>query len=218
MIEVVVVDDEPLIRAGLQQILDSTEDIKTTGAVPVTEAVVTICEQEPQVVLLDCCTTDAPTIGAGLAHMPSPPAVCVLSRYADEEYAALALASGASGYVLKDTDPLRFAPLVRFLAQGWTMMSADVTRTVVAGFLDGAGQRPDTSRTERLTPREKTVLVLMSAGLSNADIARRLHLAHGTVKDHVSTVLTKLEVTGRVQAALRAERAGLLTAEYDHQA
>ncbi|WCD89133.1 Transcriptional regulatory protein LiaR [Streptomyces xanthophaeus] len=213
MIEVVVVDDEPLIRAGLRQVLDATEDIRTTGAVPVAEAVVTIGEQEPQVVLLDCCTSDAPAIGAGLARMPAPPAVCVLSRYADEEYAALALASGACGYVLKDTDPLRFAPLVRFLAHGWTMMSADVSRTVVAGFLDGTGHRRGASRTARLTPREETVLVLIAAGLSNADIARRLHLAHGTVKDHVSTVLAKLEVTGRVQAALCAERAGLLTGD-----
>ncbi|MER6314233.1 response regulator transcription factor [Streptomyces sp. NPDC001581] len=210
MIDVVVVDDEPLIRAGLRQVLDAADDIKTAAAVPVEEAVAAIGETQPQVVLLDCCTTDAPLVSTGLGRLTVVPAVCVLSRSADPRYAALALASGAAGYVLKSTDPGRLPPLVRFLADGWTMMSAEVSHAVVTGFLDHARREPDAALISRLTRREHDVLVLLAGGLSNADIARRLHLGHGTVKDHVSTILAKLEVTGRIQAALHAERAGLL--------
>ncbi|WP_327302201.1 response regulator transcription factor [Streptomyces sp. NBC_01298] len=205
-----VIDDEPLIRAGLKHVFDTVPDITTTGAVPVSDAAAALAEQEAHVVFLDCCPEDAPAVSAALDRFPVRPAVCVLSRYKGGDLAAFALGSGARGYVRKDTDPDRFPPLVRFLAQGWTMLSSETSHLVVDGFLHHTARALEPDHTTRLTPRERTVLVLMAAGLSNTDIGMRLHLAPSTVKDHVSVIFTKLEVTGRVQAALCADRAGLL--------
>ncbi|MGW7412715.1 response regulator transcription factor [Streptomyces sp. NPDC054863] len=210
MIEVVVVDDEPLVRTGLGHVLAVADDIKATALLPVREAAERLTEYQPQVVFLDCCPEETPALQHALDRMPVRPAVCVLSRKPDEDLAAFALGHGARGYVLKTIAPDRYAPLARFIAGGWTMISAEISRTFIGEFLAHTARRTDTELVERLTARERAVLVLMAAGLSNAEIGRRLHLAHGTVKDHVGTVLSKLEATGRVQAALRAERAGLL--------
>jgi DNA-binding NarL/FixJ family response regulator len=135
----------------------------------------------------------------------------MLTTFDMDEYVETALRSGAAGFLLKDTDPEELPFLVRALAEGGTVLSSKVTRTVVDGFL-GAGSQEAAARTlDRLTERERHVLLLVAEGLSNGDIATRMHLSTGTVKDHVSAILTKLEVGGRVQAALLAQRAGLLT-------
>ncbi|MET9596245.1 response regulator transcription factor [Streptomyces sp. NPDC006459] len=207
MIRVVVVDDEPLIRAGLRGSLRDTPDLDVAAAVPVREAVEAITDAGPRVVLLDACTEDAGRLATGIGSMPQPPSVCVLSRSADKEHIALALAAGASGYVMKDTPPEVLVPLVRFLAAGWTMLSTDASRPVIRHFLadhDRGSVRP---RLDGLSPREREVLALLAAGLSNTAIAARLHLGVGTVKDHVSSILGKLDVDSRLQAALLADRA-----------
>ncbi|WP_343241038.1 MULTISPECIES: response regulator transcription factor [unclassified Streptomyces] len=205
-----IVDNEPLIRAGLEHILDAADDIDVVACSPVGQAVETIQEQRPRVVLLDSCTSDADTLSTGIGRMTNPPAVCVLSASSNEEFVATALASGAAGYIPKDTAPERLVPLVRSLAQGWTMMSSPVSHAVVTRFLADITRTSATSGIGRLTTRERDVLVLLAAGLSNAAIGGRLHLSLGTVKDHVRSLLSKLGVERRVQAALQAERAGLL--------
>jgi DNA-binding NarL/FixJ family response regulator len=134
-----------------------------------------------------------------------------------DEYVATALRSGAAGFLLKDTDPEGLPFLVRTLADGGTVLSSKVTRTVVDGYLTAGSQEPAARSLDRLTDRERAVLVLIAEGLSNTDIATRMHLSTGTVKDHVSAILTKLEVGGRVQAALLAERAGLLKPPRDEE-
>ncbi|GAA3378889.1 response regulator transcription factor [Streptomyces sannanensis] len=212
MIRVLVVDDEALIRTGFQHILDTADDIEVVATVPGSQAVGTAQQSGPDVVLLDIRMPDVDglTVLAELRRLPHPPVVAMLTTFDMDEYVEAALRSGAAGFLLKDTDPEELPFLVRALADGGTVLSSKVTRTVVDGYLDAGPQEPAARGLDRLTDRERAVLVLIAEGLSNADIAARMHLSTGTVKDHVSAILTKLEVGGRVQAALLAERAGLL--------
>ncbi|MFH8775860.1 response regulator [Streptomyces sp. NPDC017958] len=218
MIRVLVVDDEALIRTGFTHILNTTNDIEVVAAVPGGEAIRTVRELQPDVVLLDIRMPDVDglTILAELGRMPQAPVVAMLTTFDADEYVATALRSGAAGFLLKDTDPEELPRLVRTLAEGGTVLSSQVTRRIVDGYLDHGGREPAAVRLAgRLTERERAVLVLMAEGLANTDIGERLHLSTGTVKGHVTNVLGKLEVSSRVQAVLIAERAGLLTAERD---
>ncbi|MFD7631638.1 response regulator [Streptomyces sp. NPDC059851] len=215
MIRVLVVDDEALIRTGFQHILDAADGIEVVGAVSGGQALPAVRETAPDLVLLDIRMPDVDglTVLAELRRLPAPPVVAILTTFDMDAYVETALRSGAAGFLLKDTDPEELPFLVRSLAEGGTVLSSKVTRTVVDGFLTAGAQAPEARLLERLTARERDVLVLIGEGLSNADIAKRMHLSTGTVKDHVSAILTKLEVGGRVQAALLAQRAGLLGTE-----
>ncbi|CAM5243825.1 putative protein OS=Streptomyces aurantiogriseus OX=66870 GN=GCM10010251_49600 PE=4 SV=1 [Streptomyces aurantiogriseus] len=219
VIRVMVVDDEALIRTGLQHILEATDGIEVVAAVPGGQAVRTAQEKRPDVVLLDIRMPDVDglTVLASLRRLPHPPVVAMLTTFGMDEYVATALRSGAAGFLLKDTDPEQLPSLVRALADGSTVLSSKVTRTVVDGYLN-AGLQEDAARSlDRLTDRERAVLTSIAEGLSNTDIAARMHLSTGTIKDHVSAILTKLEVGSRVQAALLAERAGLLKPPRDQK-
>jgi DNA-binding NarL/FixJ family response regulator len=212
MIRVLVVDDEAMIRTGFRHILNAADDIEVVAAVSGGQAVRTAREARPDVVLLDIRMPDVDglTVLAELRRMPEPPVVAMLTTFDMDEYVAAALRSGASGFLLKDTDPEQLPYLIRSLADGGVVLSAKVTRTVVGGYLDADPRNPAALGISRLTDRERTVLVLVAEGLSNTGIAERMHLSSATVKDHVSAVLAKLEVGSRVQAALLADRAGLL--------
>ncbi|MEU6141848.1 response regulator transcription factor [Streptomyces sp. NPDC047081] len=212
MIRVLVVDDEAMIRTGFRHILDAADDIQVVAAVHGGQAVRTAREARPDVVLLDIRMPDVDglTVLAELRRMTEPPVVAMLTTFDMDEYVAAALRSGAAGFLLKDTDPEQLPYLIRSLADGGVVLSAKVTRTVVDGYLDAGPHNPAALAVDGLTDRERDVLVLVAEGLSNSGIAARMHLSSATVKDHVSAILTKLEVGGRVQAALLAERAGLL--------
>ncbi|KUN56041.1 two-component system response regulator [Streptomyces canus] len=212
MIRVVVVDDEALIRTGFQHILNTADDIEVVAAVQGGQAVGAVRELRPEVVLLDIRMPDVDglTVLADLRRLPDPPVVAMLTTFNMDEYVATALRSGAAGFLLKDTDPEQLPHLVRSLADGGVVLSSKVTRTVVDGYLAGEPSGPAAQLVGRLTDRERDVLVLVSEGLSNTDIGSRMHLSTSTVKDHVSALLAKLEVSTRVQAALLADRAGLL--------
>jgi DNA-binding NarL/FixJ family response regulator len=219
VIRVLVVDDEALIRTGFQRILDAADGIEVVAAVPGGQAVRTAQEIRPDVVLLDIRMPDVDglTVLAALRRLPDPPVVAMLTTFDMDEYVATALRSGAAGFLVKDTDPEELPFLVQTLADGGTVLSSKVTRTVVEGYLEAGAQEPAPPSLDRLTDRERDVLVLVAEGLSNSDIAARMHLSTGTVKDHVSAILTKLEVGSRVQAALLAERAGLLRPPRDQE-
>ncbi|MDH6222012.1 response regulator transcription factor [Streptomyces pseudovenezuelae] len=213
MIRVLVVDDEALVRTGFTHILNAAGDIGAVAAVPGGQAIQAVRELSPDVVLLDIRMPDVDglTVLAELRRLPNPPVVAMLTTFDTDEYVEAALRSGASGFLLKDTDPEQLPHLIRTLAEGGTVLSSQVTRTVVNAFLDQGGREPYAVRlVARLSGRERAVLTLMAEGLSNTDIGDGLHLSTGTVKGHVSAVFEKLQVDNRVQAALVAERAGLL--------
>ncbi|WP_406405403.1 response regulator [Streptomyces sp. NBC_01643] len=218
MIRVMVVDDEALVRTGFTHILNAADAMEVVAAVSGGEAVRTVRELRPDVVLLDIRMPDIDglTVLAEIRHLPDPPVVAMLTTFDTDEYVATALRSGAAGFLLKDTDPNQLAYLVQTLAEGGSVLSSKVTRTVVDGFLDADVREPSAVRlATRLTEREHAVLVLMAEGLANTDIGERMHLSTGTVKGHVSAVFSKLQVSSRVQAALIAERAGLLAPPQD---
>jgi len=211
VIRVLVVDEEALVRTGFTHILNASDDIRAVAAVPGGQAVRAVRELCPDVVLLDIRMPDVDglTVLAELRRMPDPPVVAMLTTFDADEYVTTALRSGAAGFLLKDTDPEQLPYWIRTLAAGGTVLSSQVTRTVVDAFLEQGGREPYAARlVDRLSGRERAVL--MAEGLSNTDIGDRPHLSNGTVKGHVSTVFEKLQVDNRVQAALVAERAGLL--------
>lgn len=213
MIRVVVVDDEALVRSGFQLILNAADGIQVVATAEGSHAADVIRREHPDVVLLDIRMPDVDglTVLREIQTLPEPPTVAMLTTFDTDEYIVTALRSGAAGFLLKDTEPEQLAHLVRTLAAGGVVMSPKASRALLRGR-PGADtpQDADVARVNLLTDRERDVLVLIAEGLSNADIGTRIHLSAGTVKDHVSSILTKLRVTGRVQAALLAERAGLL--------
>ncbi|WP_346768348.1 response regulator transcription factor [Streptomyces sp. R301] len=214
MIRVVVVDDEALVRSGFRMILNASDGIEVVATAEGAQAADVVRRELPDVVLLDIRMPDVDglTVLRQIRELPAPPHVAMLTTFDTDEYILTALRSGASGFLLKDTEPEQLAQLVRTLAAGGVVMSPKASRALLRGHPGaGAPQDADVARVGLLSDRERDVLVLVAEGLSNADIGTRIHLSAGTVKDHVSSILTKLRVSSRVQAALLAERAGLLT-------
>jgi DNA-binding NarL/FixJ family response regulator len=213
VIRVVVVDDEALVRSGFELILSAADDIQVVATAVGAGAVDTVRRHRPDVLLLDIRMPDVDglTVLGQVRALPEAPVVAMLTTFDTDEYVLTALRSGAAGFLLKDTEPDQLAQQVRTLAGGGVVMSPKASRAVLeahpgASAVDAA----EAARLGRLTGREREVLVLIAEGLSNAEIGARVHLSSGTVKDHVSAILTKLQVTSRVQAALLAQRAGLL--------
>ncbi|RDI43623.1 response regulator [Nocardia mexicana] len=216
MIRVVIVDDEALVRSGFELILGSAPDIEVAGTSAGGGAVELIGAQRPDVVLLDIRMpeVDGLAVLREVRAMSAPPVVAMLTTFDTDEYIVTALRSGAAGFLLKDTEPDQLPQLVRTLAAGGVVMSPKAAATLL--HADNALGRmaatdAEVARVDALTGREREVLVLLAEGLSNAEIGQRIFLSVGTVKDHVSAILTKLRVGSRVQAALVAQRAGLLT-------
>ncbi len=213
MIRVVVVDDEALVRSGFTMILNATPDIRVVGTASGIDALELIKAERPDVLLLDIRMPeiDGLTLLGVVRKMPVPPAIAMLTTFDADEYVLAALGSGASGFILKDTEPEQLAQYVRALAAGGVVLSARASRVLLGAHPGpGAGTDEEAGRVESLSERERQVLVLVAEGLSNAEIGTRLFLGAGTVKDHVSAILAKLGVGSRVQAALAAQRAGLL--------
>lgn len=212
MIRVVVVDDEELVRTGFRLILQAAGDIEVVATSTGAQAVREVSLHKPDVVLLDIRMPDVDglTVLRQLQGLKTRPVVAMLTTFDSDEYIAMALRSGAAGFILKDTGPEQLAQMVRTLISGGVVLSPKVTRTVVDGYLGSGAGSVAAEQVDLLTERERAVLVLIADGLSNSDIGACMHLSVGTVKDHVSAILTKLRVGSRVQAALVAQRAGLL--------
>lgn len=212
MIRVVVVDNEVLIRRWFQRILEAEDDLSVVGTAGGGNAVEVILAQQPDVVLLDIRMPDVDGLAVlrETGEMAEPPAVCMLTAFGTDMYVEKALRLGASGFLLKDTDPAYLAPAVRMLADGGLTLSPRVTRSVVDEYLGARHRRSSGSPIARLTGHERSVLQLLAEGHSNAQIGARLHMSVGSVKERISSVFAKLKVENRVQAAVVAERSGLL--------
>lgn len=232
MIRVVIVDDEALIRSGFRLILSAADDIEVAAAVDGPEAIDVIQREQPDVVLLDIRMPGRSGLDvlADIREMPAPPVVAILTTFDSDDYIAQALSAGAAGFLVKDTDPEQLPTLIRSLAAGGIVLSPQVSKTVINSFLGNTDSNASSNNNKPrngynkakslitlLTERERQVLTLLTTGQSNAEIGLELHLSVGTIKDHVSAILAKLEVTTRLQAALIAERAGL-TAPTGHHA
>ncbi len=217
MIRVLLADDEAMVRAGVKAILDTDPGIEVVAeAADGRQAVDLAQTHRPDVALLDIRMPrlDGLAAAAELRQILPDVAVVMLTTFDEDEYVARALGEGANGFLLKAADPRELLIGVRAAAEGAAYLSPKIAHRVVADLRGGRLTRYDQARKRvaALTGREREVLALVGEGLSNQDIARRLTVAEGTVKAHVSAILQRLEVTNRVQAAILAYEAGLTTA------
>lgn len=217
MIRALLVDDELLVRSGLRMILDSAPDVEVVGeGNNGDEAVALARDLEPDVVLLDIRMpgSDGITAAGNLAALPNPPRVVLLTTFDLDEYVHAALRAGAVGFLLKDTPPRDLVEAVRTVNEGHAMLSPSVTKRMLERFTapapadSAAGRVEAQRRLSVLSGREKSVLVAVAEGSSNAEAGRSLGMREATVKAHVSRILSKLEVSNRVQAAILAHDAG----------
>ncbi|MFD7414027.1 response regulator [Kitasatospora purpeofusca] len=208
-----MIDDEALIRSGFRLILNAAPDIEVVAAVGGGQALEAVSSHSPDLVLLDIRMPDVDglTVLAALMDLPHRPKVAMLTTFDMDDYVARAFGLGACGYLLKDTDPDCLAPAVRSHDEGTFALAPKVASVLVDGYLHG--HRTRTSAEEHgsvLNAGERKVLMLLAEGLSNSEIGVRLHLSESSIKARVSAALAKLAVGNRVQAALWAQRAGLL--------
>lgn len=216
MIRVLIVDDEWMVRAMLGSILGAHDDIDIVGeAVDGADAVREATRLQPDVVMMDIrmpCT-DGLTATEDLARMANPPKVVVLTTFDLDEYVATALRNGAVGFLLKDATAEQMVGAVRSAAAGDAMLSPQITRRLLHRFSTPVSPQSTLARqhVHGLTDKEREVLTALGQGLPNSEIARRLHLSEATVKNHVTRILAKLNLTNRVQAAILAHHAGLVS-------
>ncbi|MBO3737442.1 response regulator transcription factor [Actinoplanes sp. NEAU-H7] len=215
MIRVMLADDEALIRAGVRAILAGEPSIEVVAeAADGREAVEQARLHRPDVALVDIRmpVMDGLEAVAEIRRTVPSTATVVLTTFSEDEYIARALDGGASGFVLKTGDPRELIAGVRAVAEGGAYLSPRVARRVITHFRGGHVTRGAAAREQLavLTGRERDVLRLVGEGLSNAEIAVRLHLVEGTVKAHVSAILARLGLRNRVQAALLAYQAEML--------
>ncbi|KAB2349042.1 response regulator [Actinomadura rudentiformis] len=216
MIRVLLADDEAMIRAGVRAILSADPGIEVVAeAADGHQAVELTLAHRPDVVLLDIRMPRMDGLAAAdeLRRVAPAASVLMLTTFGEDEYIARALSGGAAGFLLKSGDPRELLAGVHAVAEGAAYLSPKVAHRVIAELSGGGRLAHGTTarkRTGALTPRERQVLALVGAGLSNAEIAARLHVVEGTVKAYVSAILTRLEVRNRVQAAIIAYEAGLV--------
>jgi DNA-binding NarL/FixJ family response regulator len=213
-IDVVIADDQALVRGGFRMILDAKEDMEVVGeASDGAEAIALVQEHDPDVVLMDVRMPNVDGIEATRQIVASGSAarIIILTTHDVDEYVFAALRAGASGFLLKDVRPSELVEGIRVVARGDALLAASVTRRLLDRF---ASVLPDTSPRptdlDELTEREVEVLRLVALALSNAEIAARLVLTEATVKTHVSSVLRKLDLRDRVQAVVYAYDVGLV--------
>ncbi|NGO14624.1 response regulator transcription factor [Streptomyces sp. HC44] len=213
MIRVLIADDEALMRTGVRLILENDDEVRIVAEAQNAREAVEACRTHPvDVALLDIrMPGDGITAVAEITrHSPRTRAV-MLTAFGEEATVTSALRAGAHGYLLKDTGPRDLIDAVRRAAAGQPVLAPQVTRQLV-DFRTRLGHGSDVAsrRIADLTPAERDILRLLGTGLSNAEIAAQLHLSSGTVKAHISSILTRTDCTNRVQAAVLAQAAGLL--------
>jgi len=213
-IRIVLADDQPLMRTGLQMILRAEPDIEVVGeAGSGQEAVDFTRRLAPDVVLMDIRMPEVDGLEATrqlLSGPPLPTRVIILTTFEDDEYVFAAIRAGASGFLLKTTAAENLVDAIRVVAAGDALLSPSVTRKLIEEFVRRAPAKATTLAEGTVTDRELEVVKLVARGLSNAEIADRLFLSEATVKTHVGRVLGKLELRDRVQVVVFAYEAGII--------
>lgn len=218
MITVLLADDQPLIRLGFRMVLGSAADIDLVGEADNGETAVRMTRQlDPDVVLMDVRMPVLDGIEATRQITGDAPRsrVLILTTYDLDEYAFGALNAGASGFLLKDTDPVELIGAIRTISRGDAVIAPRMTRRLLDTFAErmpsAATPSAVSANLTRLTPREREVLVEVAAGRSNSEIAGRLFVAETTVKTHLGRILAKLELRDRVQAVVFAYQNGMVS-------
>ncbi len=210
-IRVAIVDDQTLIREGLAALLALNSDLQVVGQAAEGQAAIElVATLSPDVILMDVRMPGMNGVAATREIRRRFPStrVIVLTTFDDDEYVFQSLQAGASGYLLKNADPDHLADAIRAVHAGDSILDPAVTSKVVQRAVSAA-ERAEPLLTEKLTPRERQVLHLMVKGATNAEIAARLCLSEGTVKNHVSHILDKLGARDRAQAVRHAVEWGL---------
>jgi len=215
VIRVLIADDQALVRAGFRVLIDSAADLEVVGeAGDGREAVDLARTTHADVVLMDVRmpVLDGLAATRELAGKQGGPRIIILTTFDIDEYVFEALRAGASGFLLKDTEPAELLQAVRIVAGGEALLAPSVTRRLIEEF----ATRPDPHRTppaalEVLTEREREVLALVARGLSNGEIAMELFISPATAKTHVSRVMMKLGARNRAQLVVTAYETGLVS-------
>ena len=214
-IRVLLADDQALVRAGFRALLDATGGLDVVGEAADGDAAVRLAiELVPDVVLMDIRMPGSDGLAA-TARITADDRlrevrVIVLTTFELDEYVFAALQSGASGFLVKDTEPAELLHAVRVVASGDALLSPGVTRRLIAEYASRARTAPPTARLDQLTEREREVVALVAEGLSNDEIAARLYLSPATAKTHVSRAMVKLGVRDRAQLVVLAYECGLV--------
>ena len=214
MTRVLIADDQALVRAGFRVLIDSAPDLEVVGeAGDGREAIELSRSQHPDVVLMDVRmpVLDGLAATRTLASEADGPRIIILTTFDIDEYVFEALRAGASGFLLKDTEPAELLQAVRIVAAGEALLAPSVTRRLIEEF----AIRPDPNRTppsalEVLTAREREVLALVARGSSNGEIAAELYISPATAKTHVSRIMMKLGARDRAQLVVTAYETGLV--------
>lgn len=212
-IRVVLVDDQPLVRAGFRMVLQAADDVEIVGEAADGAAAVTMCaEASPDVVIMDVRMPVMDGIEATrvITSRPHPPRVLVVTTFDIDEYVYGALRAGASGFLLKDAPEAQMISAIRIVNEGASLFAASATRHLVAHFTAAPRSDSDIVAKAGLTQREVDVLTDLARGRSNAQIAGDLFISEATVKTHVARILGKLDARSRTQAVVMAYDAGLV--------
>jgi DNA-binding NarL/FixJ family response regulator len=217
VIRVVLADDQALVRAGFQALLDAQEDIEVVGEASDGDEAVAITRREsPDVVLMDIRMPGADGLAATRAIGDDPALdavrVVILTTFELDEYVFEALRAGASGFLVKDTEPTELLRAVRAVAAGDALLSPSVTRRLIEAFTDASTEARTYVDLDLLTNREREVMTLVASGLSNDEIAERLFVSTATAKTHVNRAMTKLGARDRAQLVVFAYESGLVRA------
>lgn len=213
MIRTCLVDDQTLVRAGIRALLDLLPDIEVAAEAADGEtALRVLAETRPDVVLLDLRMPGLDGIGVlrALRAQDRLPPTIVLTTFDDDGVMLEAIRQGARGFLLKDVSLERLAEAIRTVAGGGTLLQPAVTERLLRAALQTGAAFPSLDEPDPLTEREIEVLRLMTGGLSNREIADSLHVAEGTVKNHISNILSKLGVRDRTRAVLKALELGIV--------
>ena len=216
MIRVAIADDQQLIRGGFRSLLESESDIEVVGEAGTgVEAVALVTAQRPDVVLMDIRMPDGDGLWATeqIAANPALSAthIVIVTTFELDEYVGQAIRAGASGFLVKDTEPVELIRAVRVVAGGEALLSPGVTKRLLERLAGSITEAPDTAQLTVLTEREREVLGLVGHGLTNDEIGQRLYLSPLTAKTHVSRIMSKLLARDRVQLVVVAYETGLVS-------